>query len=249
VRPALRDGSEGTEEINVDAPKSILLYRYLDAKAALKTIESRLLRISRLRDLNDPFESRIGVTGVIPGKEPLAHNWLDSILERQNTMYGFICFSDTSRESVLWSHYADKHKGVALEVRFDYDPEGIIEMRYLHERPTIDASIYVKLSQDESGLNNYVSPLIKRMIRQKSPGWAYEREYRIAFDLQKNKDLVMSDGHYFERIPDNFLIRVILGWRCPLEESYVAKALAASGLASTKVVRAKMSLDTYAVEC
>ena len=249
ARPALRDRGQGAEKVNAEIPKSILLYRYLDAGAGLKTIESRLLRISRLRDLNDPFDSRMGIINVIPGKEDLAHKWLDSILERQNTMFGCLCFSDTFKESVLWSHYADKHRGIVLEVRFDYDPIGIIQMRYPPERPTIDASIYTELSNDDVALNKYMLPRIELMIRQKSPGWAYEREYRVAFDLQKNQDLVLSDGHYFERIPDNFLIRVILGWKCPLEESYVAKALAASGLGSTKVVRAKMSLDTYAVEC
>jgi hypothetical protein len=123
----LRDGSEGAK-VNAEIPKSILLYRYLDAEAGLKTIESRLLRISRLRDLNDPFESRMGIINVIPGKEHLAHKWLASILERQNTMYGFLCFSDTFKESVLWSHYADKHRGIVLEARFDYDPDGVIEM-------------------------------------------------------------------------------------------------------------------------
>ena len=65
-------------------PDSILLYRYLDAAAALKTIESRLLRISRLRDLNDPFEMRMGVTGTIPEGETTVNAWLDSIREQQN---------------------------------------------------------------------------------------------------------------------------------------------------------------------
>jgi hypothetical protein len=235
--------------MNAEMPKSILLYRYLDAEAGLKTIESRLLRISRLRDLNDPFESRMGIINVIPGKEHLAHKWLDSILERQNTMFGYLCFSDTFKESVLWSHYGDKHRGIALEVRFDYDPVGIIQMRYPPERPIIDASIYMKLSNDDVELGKYMLPRIELLIRQKSPGWAYEREYRTAFDFNKSQDLIMSGGHYFKKIPDNFLMRVILGWRCPLEESYVIKALAASGLEATKVVRAKMSLDTYTVEC
>lgn len=230
-------------------PGTILLYRYLDAVAALKTIESRLLRISRLRDLNDPFESRMGITGIIPEGESKVNAWLDSIREQQHNMFGILCFSDTSHESVLWSHYADKHRGVALEAKFDFNPDRVIQMRYPTERPTIDAKIYVKLQHDKAEFERYLLSLLNLLIRRKSPGWAYEREYRVFFDIQNYKDLIMSDGHYFKRIPDNFLTRVILGWRCPLEEQHIIKALEASGLTSTKVVRAKMSLATYKVQC
>jgi hypothetical protein len=228
---------------------TILLYRCLDAAAALKTIESRLLRISRLRDLNDPFESRMGITGIIPEGESKVNAWLDSIRDQQHSMFGLLCFSNTPRESVLWSHYADKHRGVALEVKFDFHPDQVIEIHYPIERPTIDAKIYVKLRQDEAEFKHYLLSLLDLLIRRKSPGWAYEREYRVFFDIQNNKDLIMSGGHYFKRIPDNFLTRVILGWRCPLDEQYIIKALEVSGLTSTKVVRAKMSLDTYEVQC
>ena|ERR1039457_990663 len=130
--------------MNAAAPSSILLYRYLDAPAALKTIESRLLKISRLRELNDRFEWRIGIRGVAPEKEKFVNCWLDSILERLNAQCGIVCFSDTPKESVLWSHYADKHRGVVLEVRFDFDPDRVVKMQYPPERPTIDAEIYSK---------------------------------------------------------------------------------------------------------
>jgi hypothetical protein len=191
----------------------------------------------------------MGIAGVMREKESLVIEWLDSIREQQNMSYGLLCFSDTPKEPVLWSHYADKHQGVVFEVKFDFDPEHVTKIHYPSERPTIDAKMYVKLRHNQAEFTKYLLSLINLLIRQKSPGWAYEREYRVFFDLQNNKGLEISGEHYFKRIPDNFLIRVILGWRCPLEESSVVKALAASGLPSTKVVRAKMSLDTYAVEC
>jgi len=235
--------------MSADAKQPILLYRYLDATSALKTIESRLLRISRLRDLNDPFESRPGITGIIPEGGSVANAVLDSFLLHQNNSRGILCFSDTPNESVLWSHYADKHRGVVFEMKLDFDPAHVVQMQYPPDRPSIDANTCVKLQQNQLELNRYLLPLLDRLIRQKSPGWAYEREYRVFFDIQNNKDLVLFGGHYFKRIPDNFLNRVILGWRCPLEDPYVTQALNVSGLASTKVVRAKMSLDTYAVQC
>lgn len=85
-----------------------------------------------------------------------------------------------------------------------------------------------------------------RMIFQKSRDWSYESEYRVYVDLSTCE---IQDGLFFQRIPDHFLSRVILGFRCPLEETYVRKALDHSGLKETTVVRAKMDEHTYAIRC
>jgi hypothetical protein len=61
------------------------------------------------------------------------------------------------------------------------------------------------------------------------------------------KDCEISGGLYFRRIPEDFLTRVILGYKCPFEEKYVLKALEKVGLTSTKVVRARMCLETYSI--
>ena len=235
--------------MNAEIPKTILLYRFLDAAAALKTIESRQFRISRLRDLNDPFEWRLGYRGIKPEFEQKFSSYIDSIIEQQNKLFGLVCFSDTAKESVLWSHYADKHRGVALEVDYVNNPEHVIEMQYPPERLVMDAEKISEFQTDESYRKDYMLPLLLKMIRRKSPSWAYEREYRVHFDLLQEKDLQISGGYYFKRIPDDFLTRVILGWKCPLEEQYVIKALQSVGLNSTKVVRAKISPDSYEVLC
>jgi hypothetical protein len=229
-----------------EAAKSILLYRFLDAASALKTIESRAIKVSRLRELNDPFEWKMGITGIVPEGESLANTLTESIIDRNSSWVGILCFSDTFKEPVLWSHYADKHRGVAFEVSMVSNPEHVIQMRYTTERPVIDANVYGKLLHNEAELNKYMLSMLNRLMRQKSPGWEYEREYRVFFELSS---LDISGGLYFKRIPDNFLKRVILGWRCPLEEQYIVKALKANGLASTEVVRAKMCLNTYAILC
>ena len=41
-------------------PTSITLYRFLAAEWALKSLRERRLRASRIAELNDPFEWRIG---------------------------------------------------------------------------------------------------------------------------------------------------------------------------------------------
>jgi hypothetical protein len=224
-----------------NAPNSILLYRYLDSAAGLKTIESRSFKVGRIRDFNDPFEWRLGIKGIIPEGEPFARAWVESFIDHMNNWLGIFCFSDTASEPVLWSHYADKHRGVAFEVNYTIDPDKLIKIAYTDRRPVIDAN----RSNDPDGGRSYLKPYVDLLIKQKSSGWSYEREYRAFVDLVK--DCEISGGLYFRRIPEDFLTRVILGYKCPFEEKYVLKALEKVGLTSTKVVRARMCLETYSI--
>ena len=247
--PENRGEGAWEEEMNAEMPKTILLYRFLDAAAALKTIESRQFRISRLRDLNDPFEWRFGYKGHHPEDETIFNTWRESVSESQNKVRGIICFSATSKEPVLWSHYADKHTGVAFEVDCINDPKLLKKISYPPERVAIDIPTFAQLQHDEVSLKKYLGPIMEQMIQQKSPSWAYEKEYRFNIEFEKVANLQFSNGHYALPIPDDFLTRVILGWKCPLEVQYVLKALHTVGLTSTKVVRAKISPDSYEVLC
>jgi hypothetical protein len=97
--------------MSADSLNSILLYRYLDAAAALKTIESRSFKVGRLQDFNDPFEWRMEITGIILEGEMVANASMDAFINDVNNWMGILCFSDIASDPVLWSHYADKHRG------------------------------------------------------------------------------------------------------------------------------------------
>jgi hypothetical protein len=222
-------------------PKSIRLYRYLNAEAALKTIESRSFRVGRIHELNDPFEWRMGITGIIPEGEMFAQSLLDGFIAEISHGMGIVSFSDTLEDAVLWSHYADKHRGVAFEVDHVIKPDELFKIVYTNERPVFDAN---RLHDQPEALDDYLRPLVIKLIKQKSPGWSYEREYRVFIDLPSCN---ISCGHYFRPIPDNYLKRVILGFKCPLEPAYVSRTLATRGLTGTQVVRAQMCLETYAI--
>jgi hypothetical protein len=243
--PWFESGAERVQ--NGDALQPMLLYRFLNAQYALKTIEERRFKISRIRELNDPFEWRLGgITGVIPEDQSLANAIIESLIDHNNGFMGILCFCNTVKEPVLWSHYADHHRGVAFEVSVTPDPAHVIRMSYSPERPVLDANVCNSLFHDRAELDKYLTPLIMGLMNQKSPGWAYEQEYRLHFALHS---LEIAKGLYFKRIPDGFLKRVILGWGCPLEGHYVVKALKAQGLAGVDVVRAKLCSTTYTVEC
>jgi len=234
--------------MNAAAPSLVLLYRYLDAAAALKTIEFRSFRISKIKELNDPFERRLGFNGYAPEREAELTAWSEAVLERQNKKYGVICYSATSKDPILWSHYADKHSGVAFEIRRRKD-EMLKEIKYLPTRSTIDINEYNRLRNSSDKLREYLKPIAASLTEKKSPSWQYEQEYRDTFSLKNPSLFDLREGYFHIKIPENFLMRVILGWRCRLEEKDVESKLKQVGLNSTKVVRAKLSQGTYEVVC
>jgi hypothetical protein len=227
--------------MNAETSDSILLYRFMSSNAALKTIESRSFRVGRLKEFNDPFEWRMGITGIIPQGQEMAKLAMDRFIEDVDGWMGVFCFSASATEPVLWSHYADKHRGVAFELNHPIDPERLIKMEYTNERPIVDASRLFKPEE----VNAYLLERLNKLMRQKSLGWSYEQEYRSFVDLVKDCDI--TGGDYFRRIPDKVVNKVILGFQSPLEEKYIRKALSKVGLGSAEVTRARMCLETYSV--
>ena len=214
----------------------------MSASAGLKTIESRKFRVGRIRGFNDPFEWRFRICGIVDEGRPVAEQCLDRFIEDIDRKFGIICFSGDITDPVLWAHYADNHKEVAFEVDYLNDSGTLHEVQYTQERPVFDANHLA----DPTTLEDHMKPIIDKMLYQKAPGWAYEKEYRvhISFDTCSR-----SGGSYFLPIPDAFVTRVVLGFDCPLEEDYIAAALSDVGMIDTTVVRGKMHETSYEIQC
>lgn len=218
---------------------SITLYRFLFAEWALKSLRERRLRVSRITELNDPFEWRIGTIAETPEFAEAGRKAIDDYVSRMNNEWGIISMSAVASDPVIWSHYADKHQGIAME--FDHDRgTGLHAVTYSHALPIFDVTKFLT-----DGANvNYTAGILKNSLARKSLSWGYEREYRAHLDLSKCDE---EGGNFFTPIPDNFLKRVILGIRCttPIEE--VEQALKAGGLDNIPVTRARMSDIDYEI--
>lgn len=210
--------------------KSIRLYRFLSSASAIQTIEGKRFRVGRITEFNDPFEWKLGMINYIPEGEATIRAAQASILRKLNSEFGAICFSDTAEDAVLWSHYADHHRGVALVVDHWLD-DSIRKVTCSDTRPVLDLN---RINQSDT--DSYALEILTRLITHKSTGWRYEREYRAFVRLS---DCEVSNGGYFLPIPPDFLKRVILGFRCPLDEDYVRRSLDLSGFQGVEITRAK----------
>jgi len=215
--------------------EKMFLYYYMESQYVLESILKKRLKLSTMDSLNDPYE-------MLPDFED--HNgWrrpIDLVREDiqelvKNT--GMICMSATGSSPGMWGHYADKHKGVAFEFKFENEEdenEKRFKVIYSDKRVVVPAAEVLKNNK------NAREDFFKKMIKTKDVCWCCEQEYRWVFSLIAPDTFINKKGLYFRQLPKE-LTRVILGVDCKINEGTIQKALDAMNLTDrVKVVRAKL---------
>ena len=174
------------------------VYYFTGAQYALSNIALRRVKISRFRDLNDPFELMAVNLGDKRHREAFSATKQDIDKDK-----GLICFSRSWKNPLLWGHYAEKHTGIALG--FDIPDHQLTEV--LYEPRLLDISLDPKTKRPRA-------ELIDKLIRTKFHDWKYEDEWRLFIELEHD---TVEAGLYFHPFSKEFALReVILGPRCEL---------------------------------
>ena len=71
----------------------------------------------------------------------------------------------------LWSHYADGHKGIAIEIDFYKGEKDIYEVKYV---PNLQ-----EFKWGDTFLTSLGNPIPTKVLSFKTEHWSYEDEYRI----------------------------------------------------------------------
>jgi hypothetical protein len=224
-----------TDSSTIDA---IRLYRYMEARWALQTLQTGELRVSRLSRLNDPFEFRPALPYVNPAfSHDVVDQFLGFLVEDFDNKMGIISFSEEISDPVLWSHYADSHRGIALGfnvLRNDH----LWPMIYPSERPTFDVKRFPSMTQLEA------MEMVRKILAAKAPSWGYEKEHRVFIDLEKARP---EGDTFFHRIPPDCLVEVVLGIECKVTEDEVRAALRKGDHQGVTVLRARRCLTRFKV--
>lgn len=157
------------------------VYKFYNKKFGLEAIKKQRLKITTLKDLNDPFEFQALYSDDKKNRDALARS-----VKKTFEKVGIICFSKSWSNPVLWSHYAECHKGLALG--FDVPDKNIHKVIYKSNR--------VKTSILREAPNSILShePHQKAM-KTKYKHWKYEDEARLFCALN---DIDSDTGLYFE---------------------------------------------------
>jgi Protein of unknown function (DUF2971) len=205
-------------------------YHLLSAENGLSDLSLRRLRISRIRDLNDPFELLAVRTD---GKElrKVLRNWAEEF-NRDN---GLLCFSKNWHNPVLWSHYASKHRGMCLG--FDVADKLLEDIRYTKDRLSIPvAKNKAEVQLDES--------FVRDLLRTKFEHWGYEEEVRAFVRLGHS---TVESGSYFYPFDGAIALKeVILGPMCELPIDRI-RELVHSTYDYASVVKARLAFKWFSV--
>ena len=164
---------------------TIRAYHLLSSHRALDDLRHRHLKIARLDDLNDPFDLW-AVAQPDPRLRKGIREWKKDLAQR----FGMVCFSLSWRNPLMWSHYAKRHRGVALG--FDIDKAKIKRVSYVKKRPVVRI-VNLKLAH--------------QLLSTKYIDWRYEREVRVFTDL-KDKD--SESGLYFVDFNNDCVLREVI---------------------------------------
>ena len=195
---------------------------------ALDAIRNRRLKLSRLEEMNDPFEL-LGVA--LKTKKDRAD--FQQIKRELHDEIGVLCFSKIWRNPVMWSHYGDRHNGLCLG--FDLLNEWTFPVSYKGLR--LKEEVESKLSQDQDSLGHM-------LLTTKYKHWKYEQEVRMVIRL---KHAVSEKGLYFLPFCNALKFReIIIGARNSLVPLDIVSKIADED-SGVKITKSRMAFRSFRI--
>lgn len=225
---------------------------------------NRLVRLTQKSELNDPYEFHPSSSdiaeyrSIIPSDVNLSNSRI--IASHMNGM-GVMSFTESVDNLLMWSHYGDEHRGMAVE----FDPRSLF-FREMLKPVTYSIKRYVgpSISLDK------VQPSIRsNLFLEKSSQWAAEKEWRIIDSLitadclinpetfeeewqPKRVDLFPWEkpGLYMKQVPAEAILSITFG--CRVEESTISRILdileCIPHLNHLKKFRTTLNINEYQLE-
>lgn len=190
---------------------------------AVESIKHRRLKLSLIDEMNDPFEL-LEEKLPTPGKRRL-YKKLKTTL---NQTVGALCFSRSWSNPVLWSHYGDRHRGVALG--FDIPDKWTHSVHYIERR-----------TEGPNATSDTPAPM---WLTTKFEHWRYEEEVRLLFAL-KNTEKV--DSFYFAPYSEALQLREIVIGSCASQSTHEISDSVREFDPRIRVTRSRLAFHSFAI--
>jgi hypothetical protein len=207
------------------------VYRFLCENYAIKSMKERRLKISILDELNDPFEA---LMFKLPNKS-LRRQFQDE-KAKFSRKYGLLCFSKVWSNSLMWSHYADRHRGICLG--FDVPQRELIRVEYNAHR-MIDSTGMLRVGSSV----DYQT--IRTCLGTKYASWVYEQEVRSIESLQ-DKEMDYQGRRYARFSAELNLFEVIIGSSLRQARAKIENALDGLGN-SVEIINSRLAFNSFRV--
>jgi hypothetical protein len=182
------------------------LYKYMAFNAnTLALIVNREVYFAGPDRLNDPYDCQVSVTGAIDAAiaqagQETARKVVDKLerfrklseiltkMERDTRGVGVLSLSQDNLNVLMWSHYADEHRGLCLGFRFspkitEYHEAnkiiGTMACHYCLNNPFSDFFIEFAQTDELVPWEEFWPAIISLGMASKSEAWRHENEVRV----------------------------------------------------------------------
>lgn len=228
-------------------------YRYRTISQTIEFLQNPMFYLNVYTEFNDPFECVAHIDmnfnqedfdrwlskawhmptppphiDISKNKERV-HNMIAEGIKNANQKVGICCFSENPSSLLMWSHYADNHKGACLKYDPTIDPSAFlipINVVYDDVYPSFN---YIK-NQDEA----------VKALCHKSKAWEYEKEWRI---------IAVDQAKTLRHIKPHALKEIIFGCRCSQEDiKKVESILKEQSLSGIKLKKCKEKEGSFGLD-
>ncbi len=155
--------------------------------------------------------------------------------------YGVYSLTRNKDRHLLWSHYADSHKGFCIE----WNGEQLLEYLYsLFESNGIPIYFHAVEYSDNDDIPIIIPPLepgyenhFQKIMINKSKVWRYEKEYRFI--------LIGKSKHIEPHIPESCYSKIYIGCNMPVETEQEVRKAVSEHLSNVPIIKVIRNLETY----
>ena len=195
----------------------------------MQAIEHKRLKVSHPYNLNDIYDCWPKIIFDRSFDSAKNEAFEEEFIRNVHADVGLGCYCGDATNLLLWSHYGDSHKGIALG--FDLP----IGRPFRNPLEPSDRRIIVKVDYPRSNTRKVIDwqtevapfPEDQHFLKVMEAGftvkgwdWKYEEEYREFVFLN---ECIPSGTLYFSQILQGSLREVILGARCSLNPLFVRR--------------------------
>jgi Protein of unknown function (DUF2971) len=211
----------------------VRVYHFINEQHGLDDIRKRRIKIATFQELNDPFE----LISIDFSNEYVRKAFTNLKLKLSENR-GVVCFSREWSNPVLWSHYADKHRGICLGFDVPENTDKLHGISYSRMRVIAEIDKLVP-PISESNLT-----YMKQLLYTKYSHWKYENEVR-AFTTLEEKD--PKTGFYFANFSEELLLKEVIVGACSNTSRETLNQALGNIASEVNIIKARLAFKTFKV--
>lgn len=170
-----------------------------------------------------------------------------ALVEVVNETFWMYCVCATREPILMWSHYADGHKGIALHFDAHAVPlDRVFEVHYSKQYPEYPFPAAESVASEEAA---------RALLYRKSDSWSYEQEFRAIRVLARGdqvqnawRGIGVDWEEQIATLPENALAGVTLGAAMPASIAAELTAELADRRPALEVWQAAVGTSTYTLD-